>query len=458
MKRSEYRIALELGGSYGACRLDMKRSDTYRRIHIEFTDGGKPYPVSDDCCAVFLGRHKTGGLIYNACTVRNGAVEYDITPQTTAAPGILYCEVRLYDRQVTLEPDENGQLYLPVEDMHLITSGTFLIHIHDTVYRETELVNTQNEVSALDALVTEALAAIGDAKAVREAKELGELDGISVTHSWIGTKLLLTSASGNTATDLVGPAGPQGPKGDKGDKGEKGDPGCAVDDRTVGQSPWSSDRILKNLCPEFFCSGHILHCHPVAGDALGVEAECSGGTLTVTGCGKNLFDIKTYDLETEGYIFASNGTTSNSSTYRRTDYIPVLHLQGQVINLNCAPVSSMFPGMAFYDADKVYISGGKGNAITVPENAWYMRFSVPVDFIYEVQLEMGTEATYFEPYQSQTWEIDTDEKGSSFTLRPEAGMCNFFAWQDGQSVQLYGWGRSDPLPLLEKLAREVGYV
>ena len=44
-------------------------------------------------------------------------------------------------------------------------------------------------------------------------------DGVSVTHSWNGTVLKLTSASGTTYTDL------QGAKGDPGTPGEKGDPG-----------------------------------------------------------------------------------------------------------------------------------------------------------------------------------------------------------------------------------------
>ena len=77
-------------------------------------------------------------------------------------------------------------------------------------------------------------------------------DGVSVTHKWNGTKLVVTSASGTSSTDLKGPqgkkgdafvysdfteeqlaklVGPKGPKGDVGPKGpqgiqgEKGDTG-----------------------------------------------------------------------------------------------------------------------------------------------------------------------------------------------------------------------------------------
>lgn len=56
-------------------------------------------------------------------------------------------------------------------------------------------------------------------------------DGISVTHSWNGTTLTVTSASGTSSSDLkgdkgdTGPQGIQGPKGETGPQGPKGDKG-----------------------------------------------------------------------------------------------------------------------------------------------------------------------------------------------------------------------------------------
>ena len=52
-------------------------------------------------------------------------------------------------------------------------------------------------------------------------------DGISVTHSFDGTVLKMTSASGTTMVDLKGEKGEQGPKGDKGESGKD-----AVTDQT----------------------------------------------------------------------------------------------------------------------------------------------------------------------------------------------------------------------------------
>ena len=56
-------------------------------------------------------------------------------------------------------------------------------------------------------------------------------DGVSATHSWNGTTLTITSASGTSSANLQGPKGDtgpqgiQGPKGDTGSQGPKGDTG-----------------------------------------------------------------------------------------------------------------------------------------------------------------------------------------------------------------------------------------
>lgn len=58
-------------------------------------------------------------------------------------------------------------------------------------------------------------------------------DGISASHSWNGTTLSVTSASGTSSVDL------KGEKGDKGDKGDKGADGTvAFDDLTDAQKEW----------------------------------------------------------------------------------------------------------------------------------------------------------------------------------------------------------------------------
>ena len=53
----------------------------------------------------------------------------------------------------------------------------------------------------------------------------GGEDGVSCTHEWDGTVLTVTSASGTSSANLIGPQGPAGPQGKKGDTGSQGPQG-----------------------------------------------------------------------------------------------------------------------------------------------------------------------------------------------------------------------------------------
>jgi hypothetical protein len=54
---------------------------------------------------------------------------------------------------------------------------------------------------------------------------------VSATHSWNGTTLTITSASGTSSSNL------KGEKGDKGDKGDAGAPGTNGSNGKDGYSP-----------------------------------------------------------------------------------------------------------------------------------------------------------------------------------------------------------------------------
>lgn len=83
-------------------------------------------------------------------------------------------------------------------------------------------------------------------------------DGVSVTHSWDGTTLTVTSASGTTSADLKGEKGEKGDKGDKGDTGPEGPQGPAGSDATVtvdstvtagGTNPVNSAAVIAYAMP-----------------------------------------------------------------------------------------------------------------------------------------------------------------------------------------------------------------
>lgn len=60
---------------------------------------------------------------------------------------------------------------------------------------------------------------------LEQARDNGEFDGVSATHSWNGTVLTITSASGTSSADLKGEKGDTGEQGIQGVPGEKGDTG-----------------------------------------------------------------------------------------------------------------------------------------------------------------------------------------------------------------------------------------
>jgi hypothetical protein len=118
----------------------------------------------------------------------------------------------------------------------------------------------------------------------------------------------------------------------------------------------------------------------------------------------NLFDVSTYPLTVGCCIWGTTGEASNPSypMYACTlDYVPCTDLQGKTITINHTSGNSV--GMGFYDENKTFISGiGYKNAtsktITVPDTAFYYRFSVDANYIDEIQVQLGSTATPYEPY------------------------------------------------------------
>lgn len=130
------------------------------------------------------------------------------------------------------------------------------------------------------------------AQALAEAKASGEFDGvpgadgkdgapgkdgISATHSWNGTVLTITSASGTSSADL------KGDKGDKGEPGEQGIPGTAGSDANVtaeniqsalGYTPANSADLANKLtAPSTAAVGQIFQVKSINEDgSLALEA------------------------------------------------------------------------------------------------------------------------------------------------------------------------------------------
>lgn len=192
---------------------------------------------------------------------------------------------------------------------------------------------------------------------------------------------------------------------------------AVADDSAISRKPWSSKNTVDKLCPSFTESGSIVCCEPVEDYPLEVTVQINcvqeeGGDPCSMGVGKNLYNVAKYPLTSGFYINHKKGSCSASTSYACTTskvedgqanpaYIPIAGLAGKTITLNHTPGGAN-PGMAFYDVGRNYISGAKGEAVVVPDNAAYMAFSVPIAYAdgSDVQIEIGEVSTEYEPYES----------------------------------------------------------
>lgn len=97
MMESYYRITLDIKTIQSQISLPIKQHDTSRGVYISLTDGGRPYTIGNDCFAVFNGKKPDGTEVRNNCYIENNRIVYPITGQTVAAPGIVECDVCLYN-------------------------------------------------------------------------------------------------------------------------------------------------------------------------------------------------------------------------------------------------------------------------------------------------------------------------------------------------------------------------
>ena len=139
MTNSYYKISLDIHDHGSHVSLKAKKGDTGRILHITLMDGGKPYAITGECRAVFTAKKADGNILYNHCSIIGNSIVYAFTPQTTSSVGKADCEIKLYG----------------AEDK-LLTSARFALMVEDTVYNEGDEVESEKEVSALTALVSEA--------------------------------------------------------------------------------------------------------------------------------------------------------------------------------------------------------------------------------------------------------------------------------------------------------------
>lgn len=114
--------------------------------------------------------------------------------------------------------------------------------------------------------------------------------------------------------------------------------------------------------------------------------------IPVLSCGKNLFDKNKIILNFAAQT--ATGLLSQSISSHTTEYIRVK------ANTNYSFSGRSNQNLVVYDSNYKYITNLIGQQITTPPSAKYIRFNISnADNIDLVQLEEGTQATPYEPYQ-----------------------------------------------------------
>ena len=185
--------------------------------------------------------------------------------------------------------------------------------------------------------------------------------------------------------------------------------------------------IVEKYVPTFSKSGDIVTCAPAYDNELKIVTTVSTSTdvARLVRCGKNLYNATKYPLATGTITNTSGVYGSTSQAYVATkDFVPVSHLRGQTLILNHPSIesnSSTNMGVAFYVSNdqNTYISGTTAGTFTVPNDAGYMRFTVPNSYATNdaancaIQIEIGSMVTPYEMFDEVYVEKRFDDPISS---------------------------------------------
>ena len=124
------------------------------------------------------------------------------------------------------------------------------------------------------------------------------------------------------------------------------------------------------------------------------------GDNEINVCGKNLFDK---DNLIANYRLGSDGAPFYQCGYSLTEYISVEPNTNYCRNIALAIVEPV----CLYDSSKTFISRiTTGSSFTTTSETKYIRTAVSTDNINITQLEKGSSASTYEPYQGNTYNID----------------------------------------------------
>jgi hypothetical protein len=136
MNNSKYRFTLDMHSTISQVSLPLRDNDAGVELRINLTDGGTPYYIADGCRAVFCARKSDDYYLLNDCIIeKNTTICYKLTQQTTTAPGVVDCEIRVYGI-----------------DNNLLTSPKFILVVSSRVWHDSDFPRSAPEKHAIDAI------------------------------------------------------------------------------------------------------------------------------------------------------------------------------------------------------------------------------------------------------------------------------------------------------------------
>jgi hypothetical protein len=204
-----------------------------RGMLLRVTRGGEPLDLSGDGVRLYLvwrhrQTHARGCEPMEAVDAAVGEFRVFWPAAMASHEGSCECEVLLSWGERAIAS--------PAFDVEVGTSLVGTLAVRDGFTLFVDAIKRYEDAAA------DALAVAAELRAARDAGELSGApgptgprgdagpagrDGVGCTHSWEGSVLTVTSASGTSSADLRGPkgdAGPTGPEGPAGATGPKGDP------------------------------------------------------------------------------------------------------------------------------------------------------------------------------------------------------------------------------------------
>ena len=401
MNYSEYNIVLDIHKTGSQVALPMTRGENKRRIVVSLMENGRPYKITNGCTAMFAATKPDDNPIYNDCEIdfENNLIIYNVTSQTTAAMGEVKCQIEIIGA-------DGGLLFSP----------TFSLIVADKLYNQEPILASSEEFNALTAYVSNLEKRVADGEFKGEKGDKGDTGdkGTSVTVAQVQESAIdggpnrVRFSDGNSIIIKNGSKGSAGPAGKDADESALSP---AIICSSLGTEISISDSSESAFEAFSVYGKSIQNGTPTPAAPVDIVSIGDDESTSIKIIGKNHLNI--VDKTIDGFTIKNNGTKilisgTNSNTYairvKLCDVMLYANVQyclsGGLTSDNRLVVSKAI------DTSEI-TSGGTPGKFTPTENITmgvYLRVKAEQtlnNYAICPQLEIGPEATKYEPYSER---------------------------------------------------------